>query len=208
MFLSCHQKPHSQGFILKCFSITSSHGLLLWSDRDPSLGWAVSVLSLAGDWVGPAQGKKTEFVPTGLLITHLRVFSSRNVGSFFGISRSTNEGLRLFCSLEIRFLFLFLPNLASYCGWWRGPFLLRSEASLLSGLQGLPWNTVFNDELWESEAFVGLCGWKSPSNENRVWVCWHHCGSCLHANLKPNQTDRVKPSRPSNVILQHPANTR
>lgn len=126
--------------------------------------------SLVAGWgqagSGPAQRKKQKFVSTALLTTHTRAFIHRKIGFLFNINRSTNGSLCFFAVLKQGSYLRFLPNLAFYCGRWKGSLFLRSEAPSLPGFQGLPCNMGFKDEFLESEVFVGLCGWKgAPSNE-------------------------------------------
>ena len=103
------------------------------------------------------------------------------MGLLFNINRSTRKSLSFFAALKQSLLILFLPNLAFYHGPQKGPTFLRSEAPSQPGLQGLPGNTVFNDELLESEAFVGLCGsTRSPSDDTEATLVGITDGSCVY----------------------------
>lgn len=171
--------------------------LIIWLGSFPLVagwGWAGS---------GPAQRKKQKFVSTALLTTHTRAFIHRKIGFLFNINRSTNGSLCFFAVLK-------QGSYLRFCQTWRfivdserGPLFLevKRPPCLAFRASHVTWCLMMS--FW-SQKFLWDCvgGKEHLLMRNRVQVCWHRGGSCLHANLKPNQIDGVKPSRPTNVILQ------
>ena len=125
------------------------------------------------------------------------------MGFLFNINRGTNGSLSFFAVLKQGSYLRFYQTWRFIVDGERGPLFLEAKRSACLAFRASHVTWCLMMSFWSQKVLWDCVGGKECLlMRNRVQVCWHRGGSCLHAKLKPNQTDGVKPSRPTNVILQ------
>lgn len=143
-----------------------------------------------------------------LLTAHPKTLLSKEKWvPYKNVNRNTHKSASFFCSFETKSPIFILPNLVFYHGLWKGPPYLRSDTLSLPGLQGLPWSMVFNDELVESEAFVGLRGsTRLPFDESMFTAIMDGAMFTWRFETQPNKWSGALQGLKCHLAEQHPAN--